>query len=76
MVPSILADDFVFETFCEGRQEGASFINKVRVIDGTEGRVIALVLIWSAETSPMGDPADGDEIPGVPLLLGGVLEPA
>jgi hypothetical protein len=76
MVPSFLAEDFVFDAFSEGRQEGASFIDEVRIIDGTEGRVITLVLIWGAKTSPMRDPADGDDIPGVSLLLGGVLEPA
>jgi hypothetical protein len=76
MIPSFLADDFIFETFGEGRQEGASFINEVRVIDWTEGRVVSLVLIWSTETSPMPDPGHGDEIPGVSLPLGRVLEPA
>jgi hypothetical protein len=76
MIPSFLADDFIFDTLREGRQEGASFINEVRVIDWTESRVVSLVLIWSTETSPMADPAQGDEIPSVSVLLGRVLEPA
>jgi len=76
MIPSFLADNFVFDTLREGRQEGASFINEVRVIDWTESRVVSLVLIWSTETSPMADPSQGDEIPSVSVHLPGILEPA